>query len=88
MLESLTGDPGEAGLAARVRAQSRLEQGGDEALEPLAEATRIAAVIEGFRLGRKQQARDRLAPLIIRCNAHRLTEPADALAKLSESLKA
>ena len=75
-------------LAAIEQSIAAWQQGGDEALEPLAEATRIAAVIEGFRLGRKQQARDRLAPLIIRCSAHRLTDSANTLAKLSESLKA
>ncbi|HEU5355671.1 MAG TPA: tetratricopeptide repeat protein [Actinocrinis sp.] len=81
------GRNGEA-LEAIEQSIAAWQQGGDEALEPLTEATRIAAVIEGIRLGRKQQARERLAPLIVRCNANRLTDQANALIRLSENLKA
>ena len=62
--------------------------GGDRALEPLAEATRIAAVIEGYRLGLKQQARDRLGMVIARCRAQGLEEAARILHQLYDSLGA
>lgn len=77
----------EDALEAAEQSIAAWQKGGDEALEPLAEATRIAAVIEGLRLGGKQRARERLAHMIVRCNANRLTEQANALARLSENLK-
>ena len=62
------------------------EQGGDAALDRLAEATRIAGVIEGHWLGRKEQARDRLAPVIERCRAAGFSPGVDGLTRLRESL--
>jgi tetratricopeptide (TPR) repeat protein len=62
------------------------QTGGEVALEPLAEATRIAAILEGHCLGLTQEARARLAPVITRCEARGLTEPTATLRRLSDSL--
>lgn len=73
-------------LAVIELAIAEWEQGGDSALDRLAEATRVAAVIEGHRLGRKEQARERLTPVIERCRAAGFGPGVDGLTRLRESL--
>src|SRR5262249_26687284 len=74
-------------LAAIETSIMAWQDGGDGVLAQLAEATRIAGVIEGFRLGRKAAARDRLAPIGIRCRAAGLSKQADQLAQLIRALR-
>jgi hypothetical protein len=76
----------EEALVAAVAAVAAWTEGGAEALRPTADATRLAAVIEGRRLGRVDAARERLAPVIERCRAAGFEEYARQLEELRESL--
>ncbi len=60
--------------------------GGDRALGEFAESVRIAAVIEGFRLGRREQAVARLAPVIDRCRTAGRGRAVSTLSRLRENL--
>ncbi|MFB6888545.1 hypothetical protein ACFCX4_04425 [Kitasatospora sp. NPDC056327] len=76
----------EEALAEAERAITAYEAGGEQAETPRAEAVRLAALIEGTDLGRREAARDRLAVAAERCRRHGLTEAADILAELRERL--
>ena len=58
----------------------------DRDIENLASATYLAADIEGNRLGRREQARQRLAPVIERCARLDRAEPLGTLSGLSAQL--
>jgi tetratricopeptide (TPR) repeat protein len=76
----------EEALAASEQAVSAWQTGGDPAFSRLAEATRIAAVIEGYRLGRREQARERIVPMIASCHVAGLERQAARLEKLLADL--
>jgi tetratricopeptide (TPR) repeat protein len=58
----------------------------DRGIENLASAAYLAADIEGNRLGRPEQARQRLAPVIERCARLDRAEPLGTLSGLSAQL--
>jgi tetratricopeptide (TPR) repeat protein len=60
----------------------------DRDIEALADAAYFAADIEGNRLGRGEEARQRLAPVIERCARLDRAESLDALSELSAQLAA
>lgn len=77
----------EEALAAAQVAITAWENGGDRTLGDTAETVRIAAVIEGFRLNRPEEAVARLSPMITRCRAAGHTRGVAALSKLAEDLQ-
>ncbi|MGK4578774.1 hypothetical protein [Kitasatospora sp. HPMI-4] len=76
----------ETALASAELAIAAYEAGGEQAESPRAEAVRLAAVIEGTDLGRRDAARARLAAAVERCRAAGLSEAAAVLADLSDRL--
>ena len=76
----------EEALAAAEAAAAAWALGGDRALGEFAESVRIAAVIEGFRLGRREQAVARLAPVIDRCRTAGRGRAVSTLSRLRENL--
>jgi hypothetical protein len=58
----------------------------DRDIETLADAAYFAADIEGNRLGRGEQARQRLAPVIERCARLDRAQSLDSLTELSAQL--
>lgn len=59
----------EPALAAAEAAAVAWERGGLRTIDEWAESVRVAAVIEGFRLGRREQAVARIGPALERCRA-------------------
>lgn len=59
---------------------------GENTLTPLAEATRVAAVLEGLRLGRRAAAADRVRPMIARCREEKHEQAVAVLSKLLADL--
>ena len=80
-------DRNDDALAAIEVSIAAWREGGDSVLAELAEATRVAGVIEGFRLGRKAQARARVLPIAARCRDAGLTQQAQQLTRLEQSLR-
>ncbi|MEV6977737.1 hypothetical protein [Kitasatospora sp. NPDC093806] len=76
----------EEALAEADRAITTYEVGGEQAETPRAEAVRLAALIEGTDLGRREAARERLAAAAERCRRHGLDEAAEILSDLRERL--
>ncbi|MFC5668376.1 hypothetical protein ACFP3U_36130 [Kitasatospora misakiensis] len=76
----------EEALAEAERTISAYEAGGEQAETPRAEAVRLAALIEGTDLGRRAEARERLAAAVERCRRYGLEEAAGILADLRERL--
>lgn len=87
MLALAAAERDEEALAAALVAVAAWENGGDHTLGDTAETARIAAVIEGFRLGRPEDALARLSPMIARCRAAGHTRGVAALTKLAEDLR-
>lgn len=54
----------EEALSAAEDAIAAWRIGGRQAFGPFAEATRVAAILEGVRLGRRAEAANRLRPVI------------------------
>ncbi|MGW4891631.1 hypothetical protein ACWEQL_05115, partial [Kitasatospora sp. NPDC004240] len=79
-------DRPEEALASVELAITAYEVGGEEAERPRAEATRIAAMIEGNALGRPGAARARLAAAIERCRAADLPDAVEILSSLHDHL--
>lgn len=73
-------------LAAAEEAAAAWKLGGDQVVGEYAESIRVAAVIEGFRLGRRREAVERLAPVIELCRRVGHTRAVSVLSKLSENL--
>ena len=78
----------EDALASAELAITAYEQGGPEGDRPRAEAVRIAALIEGNTLGRKDSARARLTAAIQRCEQAGHADAAEVLARLRERFAA
>lgn len=79
-------DRDEEALAAAQVAVDAWEDGGPETLRAVGDATRLAAVIEGRRLGRTDAARQRLATIIERCEGAGQAAYVRQLTELRESL--
>ena len=73
-------------LAAAEEAIAAWALGGRAAIVKRAESVRVAAVIEGHRLGRKKQAIGRISPMISECRAVGLDQGVRILTKLAEDL--
>ena len=76
----------EEALAAAEAAAAAWELGGDRTVGEFAESMRVAAVIEGFRLGRRPEAAARLAPVIERCRTAGHPQAVSALSQLRKNL--
>jgi hypothetical protein len=74
----------EAPAAAELSATAWRE-GANATVDQEAEAVRIAAIVEGARLGRKQAATDRLTRMIARCQDANRQQAAEVLDKLKAS---
>jgi tetratricopeptide (TPR) repeat protein len=69
-------------LAAAEVSLRAYEAGGDRTVAKQAEVVRLAAVIEGLRLGDRSSAAARLEPMIARCESAGLTDRAAQLSDL------
>lgn len=78
----------EEALAAAEKAIAAWQLGGRAAIVKRAEAVRVAAVIEGHRLGRRKQAIGRISPMISECRTVGLEQGVRILTKLAEDLSA
>jgi hypothetical protein len=76
----------EEALAAAEAAAAAWRLGEDRTVGEFAESMRIAAVVEGFRLGRRQEAATRLAPVIDLCKQAGHTRAVTALSQLQDNL--
>jgi tetratricopeptide (TPR) repeat protein len=76
----------EEALAATVAASLAWERGGSRTIDEWAESVRIAAVLEGGRLGRREQALARIAPAIERCRLANRDRAVKILTQLAENL--
>lgn len=76
----------EEALAAARAAAAAWELGGDRAVGEYAQSMRVAAIVEGFRLGRRGEAVARLAPVLERCRRVGHTRAVSVLSKLSDDL--
>jgi tetratricopeptide (TPR) repeat protein len=77
----------EEALAAADAAIAAWRGGGDRTVGEVAESVRVAAIIEGFRLGRTKEAGARLAAMIDRCRAVGHERAVTVLTKLSADLQ-
>ena len=73
-------------LTAAGLALLAYQAGGDQSLAQQAEVTRIAAIVEGLRVGRSGPAIERLTAMISRCQAAGLADKASQLTGLRDSL--
>ena len=76
----------EEALAAAESSAIAWREGATATIDQEAEAVRIAAIVEGARLGRKQAATDRLTQMIARCRDANRQQAAGVLEKLKASL--
>lgn len=75
----------EEALAAAELSAAAWREGAKATVDQEAEAVRIAAIVEGARLGRKQEAIARLTPMIARCREADRRSAAEVLEKLKAS---
>jgi tetratricopeptide (TPR) repeat protein len=77
----------EEALAATVAASVAWERGGSHTVDEWAESVRIAAVLEGHRLGRREQAVARIAPAVERCRLAGRDRAVKILTQLADNLR-
>jgi tetratricopeptide (TPR) repeat protein len=77
----------EEALTAAEQSGAAWEEGGPQTLDRVAEAVRIAGVIEGYRLGRVKEAVERVTPTLERCRAAGRERAVNTLTQLVEDLK-
>ena len=76
----------EEALAATEAASVAWERGGSRSIDEWAESVRIAAVLEGHRLGRNEQAVARLRPAVERCRQAGRERAVAILTRLAQNL--
>ncbi|MBR7832765.1 hypothetical protein KDL01_05805 [Actinospica durhamensis] len=74
-------------LAATEAAAQSWERGGSRTVDAWAESIRIAAVIEGYRLGRRAEALARLTPAVERARLAGRSHAVEILTELANSLR-
>ena len=77
----------EEALAAAEAAALAWERGGTRTLDAWAESVRLAAVIEGYRLGRRAAAAARIAPALDRCRLAGRDQAVSVLTELARGLR-
>jgi hypothetical protein len=76
----------EEALAAAEAAALAWERGGSQSIDEWAEAMRVAALIEGARLGRREQAASRIDAAVARCKLADRDRAVKILTQLARSL--
>ncbi|WP_051451742.1 hypothetical protein [Actinospica robiniae] len=76
----------EEALAATEAASIAWERGGTRSIDEWAESVRIAAVLEGHRLGRPEQAVARIGPAVDRCRLAGRDRAVAILTRLAQNL--